>query len=109
MRRLLVFLTALLAAAFVVAPAPAFAGSPLRTYAADTWRSMVALTDPATGLPADNIGGDLSATSRSNHTSPTNIRAHLWSTGAAPDIGLVSRPEAVLPRRPTSRTPAGAP
>src|SRR2546423_10992702 len=95
MRRLLVFLTALLAAAFVVAPAPAFAGSPLRTYAADTWRSMVALTDPATGLPADNIGGDLSATSRSKYTSPTNIGAYLWSTVAARDIGLISRREAV--------------
>ncbi|MBU4215893.1 MAG: cellobiose phosphorylase, partial [Actinobacteria bacterium] len=28
-------------------------------YAADTWASFAAMVDPATGLPADNIEGDL--------------------------------------------------
>ena len=45
----------------------------LRTYARDTWRSVVAMTDPGTGLVADNIEGDLAAGSRSAYTSPTNI------------------------------------
>ena len=31
----------------------------LTTYARSTWRSMAAMTDPATGLPADNIDGTL--------------------------------------------------
>jgi hypothetical protein len=93
MRRLLISLVALVTV--VALPVPAYAGgNPLRTYAADTWRSMVALTDPATGLPADNIGGDLSAASRSKYTSPTNIGAYLWSTVAARDVGLISRKEA---------------
>ena len=94
MRRLLLFASIVLAASFIPTPASA-GGSPLRTYAVDTWRSMVAMTDPATGLPADNIGGDLSAASRSKYTSPTNIGAYLWSTVVARDLGLISRTEAV--------------
>ena len=45
MRRLLISLVA--AVTLVALPVPAYAGggSPLRTYAADTWRSMVAMTD----------------------------------------------------------------
>jgi hypothetical protein len=31
----------------------------LRRWACDTWRSFVAMTDPATGLPTDHIGADL--------------------------------------------------
>ncbi len=42
------------------------------------------MADPATGLPADNIAGDLSAASR-QYTSPTNIGAYLWSAVAARD------------------------
>jgi hypothetical protein len=66
----------------------------LREYAADTWRSFEAMTDPDTGLPADNVGGDLDASTRSGYTSPTNIGAYLWSTVVARDLGLVSSSEA---------------
>ena len=31
----------------------------LERYARDTWHSFVAMVEPSTGLPADNIGGDL--------------------------------------------------
>jgi hypothetical protein len=66
----------------------------LTTYAADTWASFVAMTDPATGLPADNIEGDLDPTSRSRYTSPTNIGAYMWSTLAARDLGIITAEEA---------------
>lgn len=66
----------------------------LERYAADTWRSFEAMTVPATGLPADNIAGNLDPASRSDFTSPTNIGAYLWSTAAARDIGLIGRREA---------------
>jgi hypothetical protein len=66
----------------------------LRTYAADTWRSMVAMVDPATALPADNIDGDLTAGSRSAYTSPTNIGGYLWSTVVARDLGFISSRDA---------------
>src|SRR5688500_2662915 len=61
-------------------PRPLPAGvdrSALMTWAEDTWHSMVAMTDPGTGLPADNITGDL--TTRSGYTSPTNIGGLMWS------------------------------
>ena len=79
----------------------------LETYLADTWRSMDAMTDPATGLPADNIGGDLAPTSRSGYTSPTNIGAYLWSTVVARDAGLVSRKDARERIDTTLQTVAG--
>lgn len=66
----------------------------LAEYAADTWRSMDAMTVRETGLPDDSIGGDLGAASRSGYTSPTNIGAYLWSTVAARDIGIISASEA---------------
>ena len=40
----------------------------------------LALLDPATGLPSDNLSA---ARERSRYTSPTNIGAYLWSTLAA--------------------------
>ena len=55
---------------------------------------MVAMVDEDSGLPADNIEGNLAPTTRSGYTSPTNIGAYLWSTVAARDIGLISRREA---------------
>ena len=110
MRRLLVPLVASLlllpgAVPAVAAPGPdgghnASAGltggdrKVLRTYAADTWKSMVAMVDPATGLPADNIDGDLTAGSRSAYTSPTNIGGYMWSTVVARDLGFISSREA---------------
>ncbi len=52
------------------APAAAPAGKPgspsrLHQWAADTWHSLDAMTDPATGLPADNIPESLAARDRS--------------------------------------------
>ncbi|GFJ92710.1 DUF3131 domain-containing protein [Phytohabitans rumicis] len=91
MRRLLAILLALV----LLPAAPASAATdPLHTYAKDTWRSMVAMVDPATGLPADNIGGDLAPGTRSAYTSPTNIGGLMWSAVAARDIGTISRREA---------------
>jgi hypothetical protein len=80
----------------VVPAAPASAGDQrvLLGYARDTWRSMVALTDPATGLPADTMTGSVTAPVRSAYTSPTNVGGYLWSTVVARDTGLVSRREA---------------
>jgi hypothetical protein len=66
----------------------------LNTWAADTWRSFDALVVEETGLPDDNIGGDLSPGSRGGYTSPTNIGAYLWSTVVARDLGLIGADEA---------------
>jgi len=66
----------------------------LTRYAADTWKSFVAMTDPGTGLPADSVAGDLSPATRSAFTSPTNIGSYLWSTVAARDLGFISDSEA---------------
>ena len=42
------------------------------------------MTDPRTGLPADNIPESLAAGDRSGYTSPTNIGGYLWSTIVGP-------------------------
>ena len=52
------------------------------------------MADPATGLPADNIGGDLDPATRSATPRPTNIGAYLWSTVVARDTGLIGAREA---------------
>ena len=74
----------------------AIAGGPkddsLERYARDTWTSLDAMTDEATGLPSDNIEGDL--TGASAYTSPTNIGGYLWSTVTARDLGIISADEA---------------
>jgi hypothetical protein len=62
-------------------------------WAADTWRGLVAMTDPRTGLPADNIPASLAAADRSGYTSPTNIGGYLWSTIVARDLGLINAGE----------------
>ncbi|MDO7882837.1 glucoamylase family protein [Salinibacterium soli] len=93
--------TVLAAVALVATPLAAHAGggghpdgdvATLERYAADTWASLVAMTDEATGLPSDNIEGDLSAPSA--YTSPTNIGGYLWSTVVARDLGIIDRHEA---------------
>jgi hypothetical protein len=92
------------------ASGPTFAGSQqsqLRGYARDTWRSFVAMVDPRTGLPADNVAGDLSAASRSAYTSPTNIGAYLWSTVVARDLGFIDPAEARTRMAKTLETVAG--
>ncbi|WP_081746546.1 glucoamylase family protein [Arthrobacter sp. H5] len=96
-RRIALVAGAAMAATALIAPTVAVAkGSekqdPLMTYAADTWTSMAAMTDEETGLPADNITGDLSTPSE--YTSPTNIGGYLWSTIAARDLGIIKHKEA---------------
>ena len=66
----------------------------LETYARDTWASFVAMTDPATGLPSDNIGGNLDPATRARYTSPTNIGMYIWATLAARDLKLIKEKEA---------------
>ncbi len=73
---------------------PPARGDVLERYLADTWRSFEAMEEPSSGLPVDNIAGDLSPGSRSRYTSPTNIGAYLWSTVAARDTGLIGSNEA---------------
>lgn len=68
----------------------AAAEAELTGYARDTWRSFTAMVDPHTGLPADSIGADLSAGSRTNYTSPTNIGVYLWAILGARDLGLIA-------------------
>ncbi len=61
----------------------------LLRWAADTWRSFEAMTDPETGLPTDSIAASLDPTTRSGYTSPTNMGGLLWCTVAARDLGLL--------------------
>jgi hypothetical protein len=65
----------------------------INRWARDTWASMVAMTDPHTGLPADNISGPLKSPTRSGYTSPTNIGGYLWSTVIARELGIISAGE----------------
>src|SRR5687768_7155598 len=91
-RRLLSLPLALLLALAMAVPVTA-ADRDRRTlerYAADTWRSFVAMVDPATSLPSDNIRGSLRGSTRSAYTSPTNIGMYFWATLAARDLGLIS-------------------
>jgi hypothetical protein len=73
----------------------------LERYARDTWASFVAMTDAATGLPADNLHLD---GTRSVQTSITNIGAYLWSTLVAEALGFVSHDDAVARLDQTLRT-----
>lgn len=66
----------------------------LQRWAADTWAGFVAMTNPETGLPSDNIDGDLDPASRSSYTSPTNIGMYIWATLAARDLQLIKPAEA---------------
>ena len=65
----------------------------IQRWASDTWASLVALTDPSTGLPADNISGPLASPTRSGYTSPTNIGGYMWSTVIARELGIISAGE----------------
>jgi len=76
----------------------------VRTWAADTWRSLDAMTDPRTGLPADNIPESLAAGDRSGYTSPTNIGGYLWSTVVARELGIITRVEATARLTRTLKT-----
>lgn len=64
-------------------------------WARDTWRSLAAMTDERTGLPADNIGASVTDPVRSKYTSPTNIGGYLWSTVVARELGIISPHESL--------------
>src|SRR5512134_2126241 len=93
--------TAFLVAFLLLATAlPAQADSPglspnerrvLEQYAIDTWQSFVAMVDPDTGLPADNVSAE---GVRAAYTSPTNIGMYIWSTLAARDLQIINPSEA---------------
>jgi hypothetical protein len=83
-------------------PLPGVDRRTLRRWAADTWRSLDAMTPRATGLPADNITGDLGT--RSGYTSPTNIGGYLWSAVVARRLGIISAAECERRVRRTLRT-----
>jgi hypothetical protein len=102
MTRLRLAGVAILAAAILTPSAPAAAAvSPQLQLVKDTWRSFTAMTVPATGMPADNIGGALDPATRARYTSPTNIGSYLWSAIVAEDLGVISRRELVSRTRTT--------
>ena len=74
----------------------------LTRWARDTWRSLVAMTDPRTGLVSDNITGDLATPG--TYTSPTNIAGYLWSAIVARELRLITPGEASRRIRRTLRT-----
>jgi hypothetical protein len=69
---------------------PRMPQSRLHRWAADTWHSLDAMTDPSTGLPADNIPESLAPGDRSGFTSPTNIGGYMWSAIVARELGLIT-------------------
>lgn len=75
-----------------------------RRWAADTWRSLVAMTDPATGLVSDNIPDGLDRAQAGRYTSPTNIGGYLWSAVVARDLGIISIGECTNRVRQTLNT-----
>ncbi len=81
------------AGAFRTTPAGGMPNSRLHRWAADTWHSLDAMTDPSTGLPADNIPESLAAGDRSGYTSPTNIGGYLWSGIVARELGIITAAE----------------
>lgn len=96
-RAALLALTSMLATALVMPgliSAQSDRTATLQRWAADTWAGFVAMTNPATGLPSDNIGGDLDPATRSRYTSPTNIGMYIWATLAARDLQIIKPREA---------------
>jgi len=97
MRRLIV-IAALAALALPAAsihaqdkPATPTERNTLEAYAAATWHSFVMMTNPETGLTADNVSAE---GVRAKYTSPTNIGSYIWSTLAARDLGIIKPTEA---------------
>ena len=83
---------ALACAALLIAPAGAAAGDreTLERYAAGTWASFAAMTDPDSGLPTDILNAD---GTRVVQTSTTNIGAYMWSAVAAERLGIIGHAE----------------
>lgn len=79
----------------------------VRTWAVDTWHSLVRMTDEKTGLPADNIPASLAAGDRSGYTSPTNIGGYLWSAVVARELGIITKAECTKRLVQTLRTLLG--
>jgi len=77
----------------------------LLRWAEDTWTSLVAMTPADTGLPADNITGDLSTLS--GYTSPTNIGGYMWSAVAARELGIINAKECTRRVKRTLQTLLG--
>jgi hypothetical protein len=77
------------------APAGAerFSTRTMRDWAADTWASLVAMTDEHTGLTADNIQASIRSPVRSGYTSPTNIGGYLWGAVVARELRLITARE----------------
>ena len=87
-------IAALLALALATPVAAVRPRDTLQRWAADTWASFVAMTNPETGLPSDNIDGDLDPASRAAYTSPTNIGMYIWATLSARDLQLITPEDA---------------
>jgi hypothetical protein len=85
-------------------PEAAFDSRRVAGWARDTWRSLVAMTDARTGLPADGITASLAAADRSRYTSPTNIGGYLWSAVVARELGIIGEGELVRRCRQTLTT-----
>jgi hypothetical protein len=83
---------AVLAFALAAAPAQADANGPLMRYARATWASFEAMTDAASGLPADSLNVDGTT---SVQTSTTNIGAYMWSALVAQRLHIISHRETV--------------
>ena len=81
-----------------IAPSARVQAATLLRYARDTWASFVAMTDPVSGLPADSLSSDGTA---SVQTSTTNIGAYMWSTLVADRLGIISHAQAVTRLRAT--------
>ncbi len=64
----------------------------LQRYARNTWASLAAMTDPKSGLPADSLRADGTA---SVQTSTTNIGAYMWSAVVADRLGIITHADAV--------------
>jgi Putative glucoamylase/RTX calcium-binding nonapeptide repeat (4 copies)/Protein of unknown function (DUF3131) len=95
---------ALIIAVLLLAPGAQAADddrSTLERYAFDTWASFVAMTDPASGLPADSLSAD---GVRSVQTSTTNIGAYMWSTLVARELGIVESAEGLARLKTTIAT-----
>src|SRR5262245_61471931 len=88
----LVMLTAILVAPAVPAQSATSPDDVLRQYARATWASLVAMTDPQSGLPADSLSAD---GTRSIQTSTTNIGAYMWSALVAQRLGFITHEETV--------------
>ncbi|TDE01333.1 glucoamylase family protein [Jiangella asiatica] len=64
----------------------------LYRYAEGTWASFAAMTDEASGMPADKLRADGTT---SVQTSTTNIGAYMWSAVVAEELGIIDREELV--------------